>query len=199
MSEPTRLPLLEVSPVLEYSSPTLLSTYWMPLHELIAHWTNSELLLGLPAPVAPLLTAVGHALFALGRETHALRLWTQAGQQAQAGVPALVTEQGRQQVVRHVQEAAHHWSRAAFALDTLTPGDLDAPALARARQLSRIACIQQERLWALTEEVQAAHTRADSPGQGNSKRLLTGRAPGDLTCSTAAPLLDEVNAERKEP
>jgi hypothetical protein len=60
---------------------------------------------------------------------------------------------GIQQAVRHVQEAAHHWSRAAFALDTLLPSDLDASALARARQLSRIARTQQERLWQLTAEV----------------------------------------------
>jgi hypothetical protein len=49
MSEPTRLPLLEVSPVLEYSSPTPLSTHWMPLHELLVHWTDSDMLLALPS------------------------------------------------------------------------------------------------------------------------------------------------------
>ena len=153
MSAQTHLPLLEVSPALEYGSPTPLSTHWMPLGELLAHWTDSELLLALPAPVAPLLTAVGHALFALARETRALRLWTLAGQHEQEGVPSLVTQNRRHQVVRHLREAAHHWSRAAFALDTLLPSDLGPSALARARQLSRIARTQQERLWALTEEV----------------------------------------------
>jgi hypothetical protein len=138
--------------VLEYGSPTPLSTRWIPLHELIAHWMDCETLLE-PAPVAPILTAVGHALFALSHETRALRLWTQTGQREQRGLPTLVIQQRRQQVVRHVQEAAHHWSRAAFALDTLLPADLDASALARARQLSRIARTQQERLWALTAEV----------------------------------------------
>lgn len=152
MSAQTPLPLLNVSPVLEYGNSMPLSTHWIPLHELLVHWTDPETLL-LPAPVAPILTAVGHALFALGRETRALRLWTRAGQQEQQGVSALVTRQTRQQVLRHLQEAAHHWSRAAFALDTLLPSDLDASALARARQLSRIARTQQERLWQLTEEV----------------------------------------------
>jgi hypothetical protein len=66
-----------------------------------------------------------------------------------------------------VQEAAHHWSRAAFALDTLLPTDLDPSAFARARQLSRIARTQQERLWALTEEVRADQVGgADPQDQG---------------------------------
>ena len=151
MSSQTHLPFLEVSPVLEFGSPTPLSTNWIPLHELIAHWMDTEILL--PTPAAPVLTAVGHALFALSHETRALRLWTRTGLQEQQGLPALVIGQRRQQVVRHVQEAAHHWSRAALALDSLLPADLDASALARAHQLSHIARTQQERLWALTEEV----------------------------------------------
>jgi hypothetical protein len=156
MSEQTHLPLLEVSPALEFGSPTPLSTRWMPLQELLAHWLDSDMLLALPAPVAPLLAAIGHALFALSHETRALRLWTLAGQhREQEGVPTLATQRCVQQAARHLQEAAHHWSRAAFALDTLLPADLDPSALARAQQLSRIARTQQERLWALTEEVQA--------------------------------------------
>lgn len=154
MSDQTPLPLLAISPALEYGSPTALSTHWMPLHELIAHWMDPETLL-FPAPAAPVLTAVGHALFALGRETRALRLHTQSWQYKQHCAPAALIQRHLQQAVRHLQEAAHHWSRAAFALDTLLPSDLDPSALARVRQLSRIARTQQERLWALTEEVRA--------------------------------------------
>jgi hypothetical protein len=149
--KPDQSGLLDVSPALETGSSTSLSTHWIPLHELITHWTNLELLL-LPAPVASLLTAIGHVLFALSGETRALRLYTLAWEQ-QEHAPEAVTQSRYQQTVRHLQEAAHHWSRAAFTLDTLLPTDLDPTALARARQLSRIARTQQERLWALIEEV----------------------------------------------
>src|SRR5690349_8491149 len=44
-------PLLDVSPVLEYGSPTPLSTHWIPLHELIMFWTHPETV-QLPQPVA---------------------------------------------------------------------------------------------------------------------------------------------------
>jgi hypothetical protein len=148
------IPLLDVSPVLEEGSPTPLSTHWIPLHELLAHWTDVDTML-LPAPVAPLLTAIGHALFALAREARALRLYTLAWEKQQWHAPEAITQNCYSQAVRHLQEAAHHWSRAAFALDTLLPSDLDPAALARARQLSRIARTQQERLWRLTEEVRA--------------------------------------------
>jgi hypothetical protein len=156
---------LDVSPVLEMGSPTPLSTYWIPLQELIAHWSNLDLLL-LPAPVAPLLTAIGHALFALSRETRALRLCTLAWEKQQQDAPEAIIQSRYAQAARHVQEAAHHWSRAAFSLDTLLPSDLDPTALARARQLSRIARAQQERLWALTDEVRAEHAAAARQDQG---------------------------------
>ena len=146
--------LLDISPVLETGSPTPLSTHWIPLHELIVQWTNVDTLL-LPAPIAPLLTALGHALFALSRETRALRLYTLAWEKQQWHAPHVVTQSRYQQAVRHLHEAAHHWSRAAFSLDSLLPTDLDPAGLERARQLSRIARTQQERLWALTEEVLA--------------------------------------------
>jgi hypothetical protein len=146
--------LTEISPALEERSPAPLSTHWIPLHELITHWTAVDTLL-LPAPVAPILTAIGHALFALSRETRALRLYTLAWQKQQWHAPCAETNSRYNQTVRHLHEAAHHWSRAAFSLDSLLPTDLDPAALARARQLSRIARTQQERLWALTDEVRA--------------------------------------------
>src|SRR6266849_6075961 len=116
--------LPEVSPVLEAGSTAPLSTHWMPLHELITHWTEVDALL-LPAPVAPLLTAIGHALFALSRETRALRLYTLAWQKQQWHAPQMETESRSHQAVRHLHEAAHHWSRAACSLDSLLPTDLD--------------------------------------------------------------------------
>ncbi len=154
--------LLDVSPALEYGSPTPLSTHWMPLHELLTHWMDVETVLLTAAPIAPLLTAIGHALFALSHETRALRLSTLAWQKQQQGAPQVVIQSRSQQTMCHLHKAAHHWSRAAFMLDTLLPADLEPAALARARQLSRIARTQQERLWALTEEV-----RADQVGETN--------------------------------
>jgi hypothetical protein len=188
--------LLDVSPVLEMGSPTTLSTHWIPLHELITHWSNLDLLL-LPAPVAPLLTAIGHSLFALSRETRALRLCTLAWQKQQEYAPDAITRSRYAQAMRHLHEAAHHWSRAAFALDTLLPTDLDPAALARAQQLSRIARTQQERLWALTEEVRTEQAGAGSPVQGEVKRLFASRASGDLTLREAAHLRDDSKRERK--
>lgn len=143
----------EISPVLEHGSPTPLRTHWIPLHELVAYWTRAETV-QLPAPVAPLLTAIGHALFALSRETRALCLYTLAWQKQEQGAAAAITRSRSAQTVRHLHEAAHHWSRAAFALDTLQPAQLEPEALARARRLSRIARSQQERLWALIDEVE---------------------------------------------
>lgn len=152
---PTALPgrdAGEISPVLETGSPTAMRTHWIPLHELIMHWTAADTLL-VPAPVAPMLTAMGHALFALSRETRALRLYTLAWQKQPWHASPAVTTSRFHQAVRHLQEAAHHWSRAACSLDSLLPTDLDPQALARARQISRVARTQQERLWALTAEV----------------------------------------------
>jgi hypothetical protein len=155
--------LLDVSPALEYGSPTPLSTHWMPLHELLTHWMDVETVLLTAAPVAPLLTAIGHALFALSHETRALRLSTLAWQKQQQSAPQAVIQSRCQQVVCHLHKAAHHWSRAAFTLDTLLPADLEPAALARARQLSRIARTQQERLWRLTEEVRADQVGGADP------------------------------------
>src|SRR5712692_7816604 len=100
--------LLDVSPALEESSPTPMSTHWIPLHELITHWTEVDPLL-VPAPVAPILTAIGHALFALSRETRALRLYTLAWEKPQWHAPPTETSSRSHQAVRHLHEAAHHW------------------------------------------------------------------------------------------
>ena len=174
---------LEVSPAIEGSSPTPLSTHWIPLHELIAHWTAVDTLL-VPAPVAPMLTAIGHALFALSRETRALRLNTLAWEKQQWHAPSAVTNSRYRQAVRHLHEAAHHWSRAAFSLDSLLPTDLDPAAFARARQLSRIARTQQERLWVLTHEVLADvemwHAQQQE-GRGERMLLTDPRRKGDST------------------
>jgi hypothetical protein len=103
------------------------------------------------------LSAIGHALFALSRETRALRLYTLAWEKQQRQLaPARETTTLGTQAIRHLHDAAHHWSRAAGALDALLPTDLDPAALARAQQLSRIARTQHTRLWQLTEEV---HTK----------------------------------------
>lgn len=158
----------ELSPVWEEGSSTPLSTHWIPLHELITHWMDAEIV-QLPAPVAPLLTAIGHALFALARETRALRLYTLAWQKQQGRAPAAVTRSRCEQTVRHLHEAAHHWSRAAFALDTLQPSQLDPEALARTRRLSRIARTQQERLWALVEEVETENATRHT-GQNHTQQ-----------------------------
>lgn len=149
------LPPLDVSSALEERNPAPLSTHWIPLHELLVHWTEPDLL-RLPTPVAPLLTAIGHALFALAQETRALRLYTLAWQKQQWHAAPVVIRSRAGQAMRHLHEATHHWSRAAYSLDSLLPRDLEDPsALARARQLSRIARTQQVRLWALIDEVQA--------------------------------------------
>jgi hypothetical protein len=144
----------EISPALEERSPTPLSTHWIPLHELITHWTEVDPLL-VPAPAAPVLAAIAHALLALARETRALRLYTQTWERRRWNAPATETDGLGTLTVRHLHEAAHHWSRATFLLDSLLPTDLDPAALERARRLSRIARTQHERLWALSEEVLA--------------------------------------------
>jgi hypothetical protein len=156
--------LLDVSPMLEMGSPTPLSTYWMPLDELIAHWTQLVPLLT-PDPDASLLAAIGHALLALSQETSALRLYTQAWQQ-QHGQAASRQDQGRQ-AVRHLYEAGDQWCHAGAALDTLLTTELEPPVGERAGRLMRVACTQQERLWWLAHEVgDDVGTWCSRPGQG---------------------------------
>jgi hypothetical protein len=160
---------LEVSPALEEGTSMPLSTHWIPLDELIVHWTETDTLLT-PAPVAPVLAAIGHALLALARETRALRLYTQAWDRRRWNAPTAETAGLGILAVRHLHEAAHHWSRAAASLDSLLPIDLDPAALERARRLSRIARTQQVRLWALTEEVLADKAAADLQDQRNEEQ-----------------------------
>lgn len=158
---------LEVSPALEADSPTPVSTHWIPLHELIVHWTEVDILL-LPGPVAPVLAAIGHALLALSNETCALRLYTLAWkkQQWNGNAPARETDDQGHQTVQHLYEAGQQWTQAAVALDNLLPTDLDPPALERARRLSRVARIQQERLCRLAHEVGSdVETWSSQPGK----------------------------------
>ncbi len=131
-----------------------LSTYWMPLCEPIYKWTA----FAQHTEYAPALTAVGDAFFALSLETKALRYFTLACEQQQGRMP-IDSGYWYKQAVRALLDASHHWSRAAYALDTLTPDEPTADDLHEARSMSRAARAQQERLWKLTDEVRAA--RAD--------------------------------------
>ncbi len=140
----------EVSPALEERPCTPLSTHWIPLHELITHWTDVDPLL-VPAPVAPLLTAIGHALLALGRESNALRLFARAWDHRERLPQGAAF--GLDQVLHCLDMARREWALAAGRLESLAPTDLEQAALARARRLSRIARTQQARVVKLIEEV----------------------------------------------
>src|SRR5205823_5538983 len=96
-----------------------------------------------------------HAFFALSHETRALRYFTLAWKQQQGPYPK-DTDYWYSQADRALQDATHHWSRAACALDTLTPDELTADDLNEVRRMSRAARAQQERLWKLTDEVRTA-------------------------------------------
>ena len=136
-----------------YELPAL-STYWMPLDEPIEQWASFAQ--QHTEQRVPALTAVGHAFFALSHETRALRCFTLAykHQQQHSRLPK-DSDYWYNQAGRALLDATHHWSRAACALDTLTPDDLTADDLAEVRTMSRAARVQQERLWKLTDEVRA--------------------------------------------
>ncbi len=125
-----------------------LSTYWMPLCEPIYEWAT----FAQHAERVPALTAIGHAFFALSHETKALRCFTLAWKQQQGRYPK-DADYWYTQAGHALQDATHHWSRAACALDTLTPDELTAEDLQVVRTMSRAARTQQERLWKLTDEV----------------------------------------------
>src|SRR6266568_6748167 len=129
-----------------------LSTYWMPLAEPISDWASFA---QHAEQRVPALTAVGHAFFALSHETRALRYFTLACQQQRGRYPENA-DYWYNQAGRALQDSTHHWSRAACALDTLTPDELTADNLQEVRRMSRAARAQQERLWKLTDEVRAA-------------------------------------------
>jgi len=109
-----------------------LNTYCMPLCEPIYEWTTFA---QQTEQRVPALTAVGHAFFALSHETKALRYFTLACQQ-QGRIP---TDRGYwyTQAGRILQDATHHWSRAACVLDTLTSDELTADDLAEVRAASQ--------------------------------------------------------------
>ncbi len=134
-----------------YELPAL-STYWVPLCEPIDEWATFA---QHAEQRVPALTAVGHAFFALSHETKALRYFTLACQQRQGRYPENA-DYWYNQAGRALQDSTHHWSRAACALDTLTPDELTADNLQGVRRMSRAARAQQERLWKLTDEVRAA-------------------------------------------
>jgi len=128
-----------------------LSTYWVPLCEPIYDWATFAQHVEQRVPA---LTAVGHAFFALSHETRALRYLTLACQQQHGRIPK-DSEYWYNQAGRALVGSTHHWSRAACALDTLTPDELTTDNLAEVRRMSRAARAQQERLWKLTDEVRA--------------------------------------------
>ncbi len=115
----------EISPALEMDPSASLSTHWIPLDELIAHWTDRDLMLS-RTPVAALLAAIGHALLALARESRALQRYTLAWQRRE-DVPAHETSDRFSQVGHSLHEATHQWHRAAMALESLSRTDLDPP------------------------------------------------------------------------
>ncbi len=128
-----------------------LSTYWMPLCEPIYDWATFAQHVEQRVPA---LTAVGHAFFALSHETRALRYFTLAWIQQRGRYPK-DSDYWYTQTGSALLDATHHWSRAACALDTLTPDELTAEDLDEVRRMSRAARAQQERLWKLTDEVRA--------------------------------------------
>src|SRR6266566_9244152 len=128
-----------------------LSTYWMPLAEPIYEWAT----FAQQVECVPVFTAIGHAFFALSHETKALRCFTLAWKQQPGRYPENA-DYWYNQAGRALQDSTHHWSRAACALDTLTPDELTADNLQGVRRMSRAARAQQERLWKLADEVSAA-------------------------------------------
>jgi hypothetical protein len=182
-------PPLAISPVLETGSTAPVSTNWMPLHELIAHWTEVDTLL-LPAPVAPVLAAIGHALLALSGETSALRLSTLAWQHRERAPrgAALALEQA----AHCLDRAAREWALAAGHLDSLSPTDVEQQALVRAQRLSRVARTQQARLWKLIAEIRADSETWLTPQQEKEVRGQARRSRSLHRCDTG-------NDERSEP
>lgn len=142
-----------------------LSTYWMPLDEPRHAWAA----FGAEAAPVPALTATAHAFFALSHESKALRHFTYASEQRRGLCFPQHADYWYRQAEHSLYEASHHWSRAACALDSLMPTELSPVELAEARQMSRDARAQQERLWKLTDEVRAVITIFRGQPQGDQE------------------------------
>lgn len=129
-----------------------LSTCWMPLHEFEEQWAAFGTIL----TCAQALTATGHAFFALSHESSAFQHFTQvACERTRLSLPASWRryEATWKQAERDLYEACYHWSRAVFCLDQLLPCLITVEDCERACTHSRAARWQQERLWALLDEV----------------------------------------------
>lgn len=130
-----------------------LKTYWMPLDEFKEQWAA----FGSRFPDFPFaLTATGHAFFALSHERRASSHFTQvARERARLSLPAYWRryEVTWKQAERDLHESCYHWSRAAFCLDQLLARPLTAQECEAIRTHARAARWQQERLWALLDEV----------------------------------------------
>jgi len=165
---------LAISPVLETGSTAPMSTHWIPLHELITHWTAVDTLL-LPAPVAPVLAAIGHALLALSGETSALRLFSRAWQRRERTPRGAAI--GLEQAAHCLDRAAREWALAAGRLDSLSPTDVEQEAL-HARSGSRVspapsksACGRSPMKYALTERRGALSRSRTSRRDAHEQRL----------------------------
>ena len=125
-----------------------LSTYWMPLSEFIEQWAA----FGTTVTPPLALSAAGHAFFALSHERRAHQHFCRvAREQTSLSSPAIWSRW--QQSERGLHKALHNWSSAAFCLDQLLHRDVPAEEEETMRTHARAARWQQERLWALLDEV----------------------------------------------
>ncbi len=130
--------------------PSMLSTAWIPLDALIQVWAT----FGAQAASAPALTATGMAFLALSWETSALhhRTWAYQGQQRGLG-RSVVRRLG--QAMQDLSQATTHWSQAALWLERLANDEYQpVDDLEPVRELLRQVLSQQQRVWALMQEVQ---------------------------------------------
>lgn len=161
----TSTPTLDEQAIARSPLPPL-STYWLPLDEFLTQWAA----FGRIVPDFPLaLLGVGHAFFALAHERRAHSHFTQVAQVGEhLALPAFWRryEFTWKQAERDLHESCYHWSRAAFHLDQLLPRLVSGELCVQVRQHSRAARWQQERLWALLDEVrgQIAMWRAQQEG-----------------------------------